>query len=66
VIDDGRGFKVDAVHDDPRRGIGLRNIRERLASIGGTLSVQSRPGRTQLVADVPVSALRQFGLKEAA
>jgi len=66
VVDDGCGFEVDAVHHDPKRGIGLRNIRERLASIGGRLSMQSRPGRTQLVADVPASALRQFSLKEAA
>jgi two-component system NarL family sensor kinase len=66
VIDDGRGFKVEAMHHDPKRGIGLRNMRERLASIGGTLDVHSSPGRTQLVANVPASSLQQFALKEAA
>ena len=66
IIDDGRGFKVDAMHHDPKRGIGLRNMRERLASIGGTLDVQSRPGRTQVVARVPASSVQQFALKEAA
>src|SRR5258706_703657 len=37
VIDDGRGFKVEAVQLDPKRGIGLRNMRERLRSIRGGL-----------------------------
>jgi two-component system NarL family sensor kinase len=66
IIDDGRGFKVEAVHHDPKRGIGLRNMRERLASIGGNLTVQSRAGRTQVIAHVPVASLQQFALKEAA
>lgn len=66
IIDNGRGFNVDAVQHDPKRGIGLRNMRERMSSIGGTLSIRSRPGRTELVCDVPVSSLRQFALKEAA
>ncbi len=61
VIDDGRGFKVDAMQHDPRHGIGLRNMRERLASIGASLSIQSRPGRTHVVAHVPGDAVRQFG-----
>jgi two-component system NarL family sensor kinase len=60
VIDDGVGFNVEAVSKDPRRGIGLRNMRERLASIGGTLAINSRHGRTQLIADVPATSLEQF------
>jgi len=60
VIDDGRGFDVGAMQQHPRRGIGLRNMRERLASIGGRLDVLSRPGRTEVVADVPAAALRRF------
>jgi two-component system NarL family sensor kinase len=66
VIDDGRGFKVEAVQLDPKRGIGLRNMRERLVSIGGSFAIYSRAGRTQLVAEVPAASLRQFALKEAA
>ena len=66
MIDDGRGFDVSAVQLDPKRGIGLRNMRERLASIGGTLSIRSRAGRTQVVADVPAAALRRFSWREAA
>lgn len=66
VIDDGEGFDVAAVQLDPRRGIGLRNMRERLASVGGTLAIRSRAGRTQLVADVPHAALRRFAAQEPA
>lgn len=60
VRDDGGGFDVEAVSQDPRRGIGLRNMRERLASIGGTFEVFSRPGETRLVADVPLAAVSRF------
>ena len=68
VIDDGCGFDVTAVQLHPRRGIGLRNMRERLASIGGSLRVSSSAGRTQVVADVPKAAMQGFGPleKEAA
>jgi two-component system NarL family sensor kinase len=64
VIDDGRGFDVESVRLHPRRGIGLRNMRERLASIGGRLTVLSWAGRTQVVADVPAAALKEFGHTE--
>lgn len=56
IIDDGMGFDVQAVRQDPRRGIGLRNVRERVESIGGAFEVLSRSGRTELVVDVPVDA----------
>lgn len=64
IVDDGRGFDVEAVQGHPRRGIGLRNMRERLATVGGTLTVRSTVGRTQVVADVPPAAVQHF--KEAA
>jgi two-component system NarL family sensor kinase len=51
VTDDGRGFDQRAVHLDPERGIGLRNMRERLATIGGRLTIHSEPGHgTQIEA----------------
>jgi two-component system NarL family sensor kinase len=53
IGDDGTGFDVDAMQLDPRRGIGLRNMRERMESIGGHLSVQSGDGGTTIVAEVP-------------
>jgi signal transduction histidine kinase len=41
VRDDGEGFEPDTVDG----GQGLRNMRERAASIGGAFSVRSAPGR---------------------
>ena len=60
VLDDGPGFDLAAVQLDPRRGIGLRNMRERLASIGGTLSIRSRSGFTEVAAEVPEAQLRRL------
>lgn len=60
IHDDGRGFDVDSVRQDPRRGIGLRNMRERIETIGGQLSVQSQPGLTRLSVELSNSAIRRF------
>lgn len=56
VRDDGRGFETESVRQHPRKGIGLRNMRERLDSIGGRWSVTSKPGCTEVCAQVPVNA----------
>jgi signal transduction histidine kinase len=45
IRDDGRGFDVDHV----RRGMGLQGMADRLDAIGGTLTMQSRPGEGTLV-----------------
>jgi two-component system NarL family sensor kinase len=58
--DNGRGFDTDFILRHPSRGIGLRNMRERLASIDGQFSLQSRPGQTVLVADVSEAAIARF------
>jgi two-component system NarL family sensor kinase len=61
MADDGCGFEVDSVQLDPRRGIGLRNMRERLASIGGRFDVRAAPEQgTALDAWVPAEALRRL------
>jgi two-component system NarL family sensor kinase len=61
VLDDGRGFDPEAVQSDPGQGIGLRNMRERLASIGGRLELQSRPGHgTQVEAVIAGAQLEQL------
>lgn len=44
VQDDGQGFDLAAQNLHPRQGLGLRNMRERLAAIGGQLDIQTRPG----------------------
>jgi two-component system sensor histidine kinase DesK len=46
VSDDGRGGSF-------REGNGLTGMRQRLAAAGGTLAVQSGPGGTRIVADLP-------------
>jgi two-component system NarL family sensor kinase len=61
VLDDGRGFDTDEVQADPEQGIGLRNMRERLASVGGQLELQSSPGHgTQIEASVSGAALQRL------
>ena len=51
VRDQGKGFPPSAA----RSGIGLHSIRERMALVGGTASVQSQPGRgTTVRASVPI------------
>ena len=41
INDDGIGFDIVGVAQHPKRGIGLRNMHERLEAIGGTLQVVS-------------------------
>ncbi|MEN3269179.1 ATP-binding protein, partial [Pseudonocardia sp.] len=53
ISDDGVGGA------DPTRGSGLVGLKDRVEAIGGTLTVQSRPGQgTRLVIEVPVKANR--------
>lgn len=60
IHDDGCGFDVASMREDPRRGIGLRNMRERIETVGGQLTVQSQPGLTRITADLPLSAIQRF------
>ena len=53
VRDDGAGFDPDAVTG----GVGLTNMRDRLAAVGGELAVRSSPGRgTRVTASIPLGA----------
>ncbi len=58
VSDDGVGFNVEAMQVDPRDGIGLRNMRERIESIGGRLTMRSGRGHTSILAEVPADSAR--------
>ena len=52
VEDDGSGFDAAAIRED---ALGLVGMRERLALLGGTLTIESADGRgTALVASVPL------------
>jgi len=63
IEDDGRGFDSPAVAQHPRHGIGLRNMRERLIAVGGSLQVTSQQQRdtgTSIEARLPPEAIRRF------
>ena len=51
ISDDGRG-----IDNAKGEGTGLTGVRERLELMGGTLIVESRAGRTTVVAEIPESA----------
>ncbi|MEV4432287.1 sensor histidine kinase [Streptomyces sp. NPDC049585] len=54
VYDDGTGFAPGDVPAGGRRTFGLHGMRERIAELGGTLSVESAPGEgTAIAATVP-------------
>lgn len=53
IADDGRGFDASQID----HGLGLANIRERVARLGGRLAITSEPGRgTELEALIPCHA----------
>jgi len=56
VADEGRGFDPSLFEgSDDMRHLGLRTMRERAESVGGTLTVNSQPGHgTRLVLELPV------------
>ncbi|GAB3384266.1 cache domain-containing protein [Massilia agri] len=52
IRDDGAGFDADSVAVHPQRGIGLRNMMERMEAIGGRLEIASSPLGTRVVASI--------------
>jgi two-component system NarL family sensor kinase len=55
ITDDGKGFDVQQVQTDQRSGIGLRNMRERMEGLGGTLTIYSDKHGTQVHASLKTS-----------
>jgi signal transduction histidine kinase len=54
IEDDGVGFDPSALSDDSRQGLGLISIRERVAELRGTLSIErGTPGGSRLVVELP-------------
>jgi signal transduction histidine kinase len=56
IADDGAGFDVSAVlASQPRKGLGLLGMQERLNAIGGTLKIRSAVGKgTELLIQLPL------------
>ncbi|MFD2541230.1 tetratricopeptide repeat protein [Lacinutrix gracilariae] len=51
INDDGKGFQKNK-----KQGIGLRNIKERLQKLKGTLEIDSSPGHgTSITIDIPIN-----------
>lgn len=53
VSDNGAGFDIASVAQHPKRGIGLRNMHERLEAIGGKLNLVSSTEGTEVTAILP-------------
>ncbi len=51
IEDDGRGFEVSKPMNpyNPRRGMGLLGIKERIGLLGGSLNITSKPGSGTLI-----------------
>jgi signal transduction histidine kinase len=53
IADDGAGFDLDGIEERPGH-LGLRGMRERAAAVGGTLTMESAPGRgTKILCRLP-------------
>lgn len=54
IEDDGDGF--DPTHSDGRKGLGLRNITERVRMLGGKLKLSTSPGHgTRIEITIPIA-----------
>jgi PAS domain S-box-containing protein len=49
VEDDGKGFETEALASQPLAGMGLAGVRNRVALLGGRLSIDSRVGRGTII-----------------
>jgi signal transduction histidine kinase len=57
IEDDGRGLDPEALGDNSRRGLGIIGMRERVASLSGTFSIERRrEGGTRVAAVLPLPA----------
>jgi two-component system NarL family sensor kinase len=52
ISDNGHGFDADGIAVHPKRGIGLRNMMERMEAIGGEFTITSTPAGTDVLAHV--------------
>jgi len=56
IRDDGRGFDLEHTLDDSGRGLGLFGMQERASYFGGTVDIDTTPGRgTQVSVRIPIA-----------
>jgi two-component system NarL family sensor kinase len=66
VVDNGSGFDTQRVFADGKRGIGLRNMRERALAAGGTLTILSGSRGTHLHAKLPLPCTGEVRARDSA
>ncbi|SEN23417.1 two-component system, NarL family, sensor kinase [Nitrosospira multiformis] len=55
ICDDGVGFDVALVSKNPGQSTGLRNMKERVESVGGKFEIISSPSATCVIVTIPLS-----------
>ncbi len=62
IHDDGRGFLLERTLDDAARGLGLFGMQERASYIGGTVDIDTWPGRgTRVRVRIPITESERGG-----
>lgn len=62
IRDDGRGFDLEHTLDDSGRGLGLFGMQERASYFGGTVDIDTTPGRgTQVSVRIPIAESERGG-----
>jgi signal transduction histidine kinase len=58
IVDDGRGFVQNTARMAPRGHFGCQGMRERASMMGGTMKIDSQPGKgTTISVTIPIPAL---------
>jgi two-component system, NarL family, sensor kinase len=55
ISDNGTGFDVDFVSQSPGKSTGLRNMKERVESVGGKYEILSSASGTRVIVTIPLS-----------
>ncbi|MDO6387685.1 cache domain-containing protein [Uliginosibacterium sp. 31-12] len=58
IADNGRGFDLEALIAQPRSGLGLTSMRERIETLGGIFVMRASEAGTSIEIVLPASALR--------
>jgi two-component system NarL family sensor kinase len=56
ILDNGYGVPAPSGNGATRAGMGLSGLGERLELMGGSYSIESQPGATKLIAEIPEPA----------